>query len=56
MAVAAPPNKSFVNGAEVYSAHVPTGKGPAFMALLENTFGKDITTRTFDTVRKCAVA
>jgi hypothetical protein len=26
------------------------------MALLERTFGTDITTRTLDTVAKCAVA
>jgi len=26
------------------------------MTLLERTFGKDITTRTLDTVKKCAVA
>jgi len=27
-----------------------------FMTLLERSFGTDITTRTFDTVKKCAVA
>lgn len=31
-------------------------KGPGFMGLLERTFGKAITTRTLDTVRKCALA
>jgi hypothetical protein len=31
-------------------------KGPVFMSLLERTFGTDITTRTLDTVRKCASA
>ena len=30
--------------------------GPVFMALLEKTFGAAITTRTWDTVRKCAAA
>lgn len=41
---------------EVLSAYERSDKGPVFMALLEKTFGKDVTTRTFDTVRKCAVA
>jgi uncharacterized protein (DUF1697 family) len=43
-------------GTEVLCAYVPGPKGPAFMSLLERTFGKAITTRTLDTVRKCAVA
>jgi uncharacterized protein (DUF1697 family) len=41
---------------EVFSAYVPNEKGPAFMVLLEKTFGKSITTRTLETVRKCAAA
>lgn len=45
-----------VDGTEVFSVYVPSEKGPVFMALLERTFGKDITTRTLDTVRKCAQA
>ena len=45
-----------LRGGEVFSAYVPTAKGPVFMTLLERTFGKDITTRTLDTVRKCAEA
>lgn len=45
-----------VSGSEVLAAYVPGPKGPVFMALLERTFGKSITTRTLDTVRKCAVA
>lgn len=43
-------------GTEVFTAYLPTGKGPVFMAMLERTFGRDITTRTWDTVRKCAKA
>lgn len=39
---------------EVYSAYVPGPKGPVFMTLLERTFGKDVTTRTWDTVIKVA--
>jgi len=45
-----------VIGREVFSAYVPGEQGPVFMGLIEKTFGKDITTRTWDTVRKCAAA
>jgi uncharacterized protein (DUF1697 family) len=45
-----------LEGTEVFSAYVPNEKGPVFMALLERTFGSEVTTRSFDTVRKCAVA
>ncbi|MGZ6142614.1 MAG: DUF1697 domain-containing protein [Myxococcales bacterium] len=40
--------------AHVFSAYVPTPHGPVFMSLIEKTFGKDVTTRTWDTVRKVA--
>jgi uncharacterized protein (DUF1697 family) len=43
-------------GTEVLSAYVPGPKGPVFMSLLERTFGTDITTRTLETVRRCASA
>jgi uncharacterized protein (DUF1697 family) len=43
-----------VRGAEVLSAYVPSPRGPVFMTLIEKTFGKDVTTRTWDTVRKVA--
>lgn len=45
-----------VSGGEVLCVYVPGPKGPVFMALLERTFGKSITTRTLETVRKCAWA
>jgi uncharacterized protein (DUF1697 family) len=45
-----------VAAAEAYACYVPGDKGPVFMRLLERTFGTDITTRTLDTVRKCARA
>ena len=45
-----------LRGGEVLGAYVRSDKGPVFMTLLERTFGKDITTRTLDTVRKCAGA
>ena len=41
---------------EAFTAYEPGPRGPVFMTLLERTFGKDITTRTLDTVRKCAAA
>jgi uncharacterized protein (DUF1697 family) len=45
-----------LEGQEVFSAYVPSPKGPVFMALIEKTFGTDVTTRTWDTVRKCVAA
>jgi len=45
-----------IGAAEVFTAYVPGEKGPVFMSLLERNFGKDITTRTFGTVSKCAWA
>lgn len=41
---------------EVFSAYVPSPRGPVFMALIEKTFGKDVTTRTWETVKKCVKA
>lgn len=45
-----------VIGREVYSAYLPTPKGPVFMTLIERAFGKEVTTRTWDTVTKVARA
>jgi uncharacterized protein (DUF1697 family) len=42
-------------GTEVFSAYELSPKGSIFMTLIERTFGKEITTRTLDTVKKCAV-
>ena len=44
------------SGREVFSAYVPSPRGALFMGLIEKTFGKDVTTRTWDTVRKCVAA
>ena len=41
---------------QVFSAYVPGPRGPVFMTLIEKTFGTELTTRTWETVRKCAVA
>lgn len=45
-----------VRGHEAFTVYVPSPRGPVFMTLIEKTFGKDVTTRTWDTVRKCASA
>lgn len=45
-----------VVGREAFTVYVPSEKGPVFMNLIEKTFGTGVTTRTWDTVRKCAAA
>lgn len=39
---------------EIFTAYVPTDKGPVFMQLIERAFGAEVTTRTLDTVARCA--
>lgn len=43
-----------VLGREVFTAYIPSDKGPVFMTLIEETFGTDVTTRTWATVAKVA--
>jgi uncharacterized protein (DUF1697 family) len=43
-------------GTEVYSAYVPSPKGPVFMVLIQKAFGDEVTTRTWETVKKCAAS
>jgi uncharacterized protein (DUF1697 family) len=43
-----------LRGREAFSAYVAGPRGPVFMTLIEKTFGKDVTTRTWDTVDKVA--
>ncbi|MBS0581714.1 MAG: DUF1697 domain-containing protein [Proteobacteria bacterium] len=45
-----------VAGADIFTVYVPQPGNPAFMRLIEKTFGADVTTRTWDTVKKCAAA
>ena len=45
-----------VRDREVFTIYVPQPGNPFFMALIERTFGKNLTTRTWDTVKKCAEA
>ncbi|MGZ6029772.1 MAG: hypothetical protein ACXWK5_10170, partial [Myxococcaceae bacterium] len=43
-----------VRGREVFTTYLPGGRGPVFMTLIERTFGDQLTTRTWDTVKKVA--
>jgi uncharacterized protein (DUF1697 family) len=45
-----------VRGRDALSSYVRSDKGPVFMTLIEKTFGKDVTTRTWETVQKVARA
>lgn len=45
-----------VEDREVLTAYVPGPKGGAFMGVIERAFGKDVTTRTWESVMKCAKA
>lgn len=46
-----------VEGDAAFSAYVPDPKdGPLFMKLIERTFGKELSTRTWDTVAKIVKA
>jgi uncharacterized protein (DUF1697 family) len=44
------------NGNEIFTAYIPNPRGPIFMTLIEKTFGTNVTTRTWDTVKKCVTA
>jgi uncharacterized protein (DUF1697 family) len=45
-----------LRGRELFSAYLPSPKGAVFMTLIERTLGKEVTTRTWDTVGKVARA
>ena len=45
-----------MNGREIFTAYVPNPRGPVFMTLIEKTFGNNVTTRTWETIKKCAAA
>jgi uncharacterized protein (DUF1697 family) len=45
-----------LRGREAFTHYVPTEAGPVFMKLIETAFGRDVTTRTWATVQKCAAA
>lgn len=41
-----------VNGCDAFGAYVPSPRGPVFMTLILKQLGEDVTTRTWDTVKK----
>jgi len=43
-----------LKGHEAFSAYIRTPHGPVFMTLIEKTFGREVTTRTWETVKKVA--
>jgi uncharacterized protein (DUF1697 family) len=43
-------------GREIFTTYLRTPRGPVFMALIGKTFGSDVTTRTWETIMKCANA
>jgi uncharacterized protein (DUF1697 family) len=45
-----------LHGREAFGAYIPGPQGPVFMTLIERTFGKEVTTRTWDTLRKVCAA
>ncbi len=45
-----------VLGREAILAYEPHPRGPVFMRVIEKTFGDAVTTRTWDTVKRCALA
>ena len=45
-----------LHGREAYTCAVPVEADPAFMTLIEKTLGKDVTTRTWETVERIVKA
>ena len=45
-----------ITGREAFTIYQRGPDSPVFMVMIEKAFGKDQTTRTWDTVRKCAEA
>jgi uncharacterized protein (DUF1697 family) len=41
---------------EAFTAYLPSRRGAIFMELIKATFGSEVTTRTWETVKKCAKA
>jgi uncharacterized protein (DUF1697 family) len=37
---------------DLFGAYLPNPRGPVFMTLIMKTFGEDVTTRTWDTIKK----
>jgi uncharacterized protein (DUF1697 family) len=45
-----------VDGRHAFTMYQPTPGNPAFMTLIEKTFGKDVTTRTWETLQRVVKA
>lgn len=45
-----------VRGGEAFTAYVPNARGPVFMQQIERAFGTNVTTRTWETVRRCSTS
>ncbi len=43
-----------IKGSEVFTSYVQSPRGAVFMTLIEKTFGKNVTTRTWETIQKVA--
>jgi uncharacterized protein (DUF1697 family) len=43
-----------MRGSDVFNSYFPSERGPIFMTHIEKTFGNNVTTRTWDTVKKCS--
>jgi uncharacterized protein (DUF1697 family) len=43
-----------LKGSDAFSAYVRSSRGPVFMTLIEKTFGDEVTTRTWETLKKVA--
>lgn len=41
-------------GGEIFTAYLPGPRGPVFMTLIDENLGKEVTTRTWETVKKVA--
>lgn len=41
-----------MRGGQLFTAYRPSARGAVFMALIEKTFGKEVTTRTWGTLEK----
>jgi len=45
-----------LKGGDAFSAYVPSPRGAVFMTLIQKTFGDEVATRTWDTVRRVATS
>lgn len=45
-----------VRDSEAFTAYVRSPKGPVFMQLIQKTFGEEVTTRTWETLKKVVMA